>query len=61
MYLQVSQNVNRRPMKPPTPCESELSYPSVMQMVAMHVCSAGAPRDTVGVRQRMERNGLELE
>jgi len=59
--LQVSQNVNRRPIKLHIPSVLELSFLSVTLMVAMRVCSAGVPLDTVGVCQRMERNGLELE
>ena len=59
--LQVSQYVNRKLMKPPTLCALELSYPSVMLMEAMRVCSAGALQDTAGAHQRMEQSGLGLE
>jgi len=57
----VAQNVNRRLMKPHTQCVLELSFRSAMRMELMHVCSAGAPQDTVGVRRRMELSGLGLE
>lgn len=59
--LQVSRNVNRKLMKPHTPCVLDLTFPPVTTMEPMHVCSAGAQQVTVGVCQRMELSGLGLE